>query len=226
MKLWQIFKQTTLTTMFWLSVTSLSMAQTALTDIKNNVYKPEIEEAVELKIVSGFPDKTFRPNQPVTREEAVSMIIDAIATVIPVDLDAEPRRRVRPYLDVKSDRWSYKKLTWAQWNINPQGTLTGNFRPADYVTRAELIDFLRTAAELLKVETGKTSFLTANQKETDFTDVSGYNRQLTLQMSSYCGIASPLNEKGTKFAPNKPANRDYTAAAIVRTLDCIKQDPK
>ena len=226
MKLLKILKQTTLTTMFWLSLTSLSMAQTAFTDLKDNVYKPEIEKAVKLKIVSGFPDKTFRPNQPVTREEAVSMIVDVIATVITVDLDEEPKRRVRPYLDIKSDRWSYKKITWAQWNINPQGTLTGNFRPADYVTRAELIDFLRTAAELLKVGTGKSSFLTANQKEIDFADVSGYNKQLTLQMSSYCGIASPVNEKGNKFAPYKPANRDYTAAAIVRTLDCIKQDPK
>ncbi len=198
----------------------------SFSDISNNVYKPEILEAAKLKIVQGFPDGTFRPNQPVTREQAISMIVDSINLITPVDLNATPTNPVRPFTDVPSDRWSAAKIYWAQWNIAPAGTPTGKFRPTDYITRAELIAFLRRAAERIKTNLGRSPALTATQKPINFSDVSGYNQQLTMQMSAYCKIASPVNEKGNKFAPNKPANRDYTTAAIVRTLNCVRNDNK
>jgi hypothetical protein len=45
-------------------------------------------------------------------------------------------------------------------------------------------------------------------------------------MSGFCGVASPLNEQGSSFVPNDPARRNYAAAAIVRTLDCVKTAKK
>ncbi len=196
------------------------------TDINQNVYKPEILAAVQLKIVEGFPDGTFRPSQPVTREQAVSMIVDAINTLTPVDLNAKPTRSTRPFLDVPSDRWSAAKIYWAQWNIWPAGTPTANFRPTDNITRADLLAFLRRAAETMQVRLGRSSALTPTQEPINFSDVSGFEQQLTMQMSAFCGVASPLNEKGNKFAPAQPAYRDYTTAAIIRTLNCVKKDTK
>ena len=195
-------------------------------DISKNVYKPEILKGFELKIVEGFPDGTFRPNQPVTREQAVSMIVDAINLITPVDLEATPTQTVRPFTDVPSDRWSAKKIAWAQWNIWPAGTPTGKFRPTDNITRAELVAFLRRAAERTKVKLGRSPALTATQPPIKFSDVSGFNEQLTMQMSAYCRVASPLNEKGKQFAPNKAAHRDYTTAALVRMLTCVRNDTK
>ena len=152
------------------------------------------------------------------------MIIDGLQTLVAVNINEKPNRRVRPFLDVDDSRWSAAKINWAQWNIIPEGTATGNFRPDDYITRAELLGFLRRSAELLKAKLGRETVLTSNKKAVKFSDVSGYNQQLTLQMSAYCGVASPLNEKGTKFAPNEPAKRDYTAAAILRTINGVKND--
>lgn len=214
----------TATLAIWTSSTVIGLAQT-FTDIKGNPYQAEIEEAAEMKIVAGFPDNTFRPQESVTREQAVSMIVDALNTLTPIDVNEKPTSRVRPFLDVEQSRWSAAKINWAQWNIMPQGTATGNFRPNDYITRSELLAFLRRSAEILKVKMGKTSVLDPSQKPFNFSDVSGYNQQLTIQMSAYCGIASPLNEKGTKFAPDRPASRDYTTAAILRTINCVKNDP-
>lgn len=215
----------TATAAIWLGVTGVGLAQ-AFTDIKGNPYQTEIEEAAEMKIVAGFPNGTFRPQESVTREQAISMIVDALNTLTPIDVNEKPTSRVRPYLDVDTSRWSAAKINWAQWNIAPQGSATGNFRPTDYITRAELLSFLRRSAEFIKVKMGKESVLNATQKPIKFSDVSGYNEQLTMQMSAYCDIASPVNEKGTKFAPNSPAKRDYTTAAILRTLNCVKNDPK
>ncbi|MTF38845.1 S-layer homology domain-containing protein [Cyanobacterium aponinum] len=205
-----------------LALISEVKAQT-FTDIKGNVYEQEINRATELNIVAGFPNQTFRPNQPVKREEAISMIVEALGTLTEIDLKEAPTTRTRPYLDVDENRWSYDKITWAQWNIQPEGSATGNFRPDDYITRTELVDFLRRAAEFLQVKLGKSSFLTPTVKEITFSDVSGYELQLTRQMSAYCNVASALNEKGDKFAPKKSANRDYTAAAIIRMLDCVNK---
>ncbi len=208
---------------FWMGLTSVSSAQ-KFTDIKDNPYESEIDQAANMLIISGFPDKTFRPEETVTREQAISMIIDGLQTLVAVNINEKPNRRVRPFLDVDDSRWSAAKINWAQWNIIPEGTATGNFRPTDYITRAELLAFLRRSAELLKAKLGRETVLTSNKKAVKFSDVSGYDQQLTLQMSAYCGVASPLNEKGTNFAPNEPAKRDYTAAAILRTINCVKND--
>ncbi len=213
----------TTTAVIWMGLTSVGLAQ-KFTDIKGNPYEAEIERAAQILVVSGFPDKTFRPQESVTREQAISMIVDGLNTLVAININEKPTRRVRPFLDVDSSRWSAAKINWAQWNIIPEGTATGNFRPTDYITRAELLAFLRRSAELLKAKLGKETVLNATKKPRDFSDVSGYNQQLTQQMSAYCGIASPLNEKGEKFAPNEPAKRDYTAAAILRTLNCVQND--
>ncbi len=125
------------------------------TDIAKNPYQTEIIRAQELNIVQGFPDGTFRPNQPVTREQAVSMIVDAIALMTPVDLNATPTSPVRPFLDVPGDRWGAAKINWAQWNLLPAGTPTGRFRPEEPITRADLVSFLRRAAERIKTNLGQ-----------------------------------------------------------------------
>ncbi|MCT0253367.1 S-layer homology domain-containing protein [Synechocystis sp. CS-94] len=131
-----------------------------LTDITKNSYQKEIVQAQQLNVVQGFPDGSFRPNQPVTWEQA------------------------------------------------------------------DLVSFLRRAPEWIKTNLGQPPVLSPTQEAIAFTDISGFNQQLTDQMSAFCQVASLVNEKGTKFAPNQPAHRDYTAAPIVRTLNCLAEGAK
>ncbi|WP_324281664.1 S-layer homology domain-containing protein [Cyanobacterium aponinum UTEX 3221] len=67
-------------------------AQT-FTDIKGNPYEQEINRATELNIVAGFPNQTFHPNQPVKREEAISMIVEALGTLTEIDLKEAPTKK-------------------------------------------------------------------------------------------------------------------------------------
>ena len=191
-------------------------------DISDDPYKAEIEEAAKLGIVKGFPDGTFKPDETVSREQAAVMIVQAINSKVPVDLNEKPKRSVQPFLDVPADRWSAKAIYWLQWNLYPANVsqLTGNFRPEDPITRVELVDFLRQTAQLMQAKISGNAQLTEPDKPIVFSDVSGYDKVLTMQMSAHCRVASPLNEKGDAFAPEQPAHRDYTAAAIVRTLNC------
>ncbi|ELS03023.1 putative S-layer protein [Xenococcus sp. PCC 7305] len=208
-------------------------AQDAATfsDIEGNVYAAEIEEGAKLGIVTGFPDGTYRPNDTVSKEEAVSMIIDAIdKNVTPVDLDEAPTRATsaQQFTDVPEDRWSAKKIAWAQWNFLPAAgaaNYSGEFRPEEPISRIDLIDFLRRSAGISKARRKESTTLTPTQDPITFSDVAGYDLEATMTMSAYCGVASPLNEEGDAFAPEQPANRDYAVAAIVRTVKCIENDP-
>ncbi len=68
-----------------ITLQSSGLAQSAtpnqFRDITDDIYANEIEQAVALGIVTGFEDRTFRPQTPVTREQLVSMVIRAISDV-------------------------------------------------------------------------------------------------------------------------------------------------
>ena len=193
-------------------------------DVSNDtLYQNYISQAANRKIVDGFPDGTFRPEEKVTREQAAVMVVKAINTITPVNLDARPTNRVtRPFQDVAKDRWSAKEINWLQWNLYPANTtiLTGNFRPQDPITRVELVSFLRSTGEFLGSRLRGNPELNETQEPIVFSDVAGYDKVLTMQMSAFCRVAAPLNEEGDAFGPQKPADRAFTAAAIIRALDC------
>ncbi|WP_048320415.1 DUF3747 domain-containing protein, partial [Crocosphaera watsonii] len=129
---------------------SQSTSQANFSDISSNIYQGQIAKGVEMGLVSGFDDNTFRPDQPVTREQLISMAVDAIGTVYKVDLDATPERDVVPFKDVESSRWSAKKIKWAQWNFLNIGNPNNTLQPSEPISRAELMDTMRRMAIHLK----------------------------------------------------------------------------
>jgi N-acetylmuramoyl-L-alanine amidase len=199
-------------------------------DIANDIYKSEIEQAIAMGFIAGFKeDNTFRPQQPLTREQLVSMIIGALDTVpelkqkmaIPSQISASP------YPDVNASRWSAAKIEWAKQNQIVKGYPDGSFKPDKPVTRAELIAVLRRAAEYAKIQRGLSPELTSAQSPMTFLDTNGHwGEPLIAQMSSYCRVASPLNESGNSFHPNSASGRDYAAAATLRMSNCLKTETK
>ncbi|MEL4896649.1 DUF3747 domain-containing protein [Crocosphaera sp. Alani8] len=200
-------------------------SQTTFTDIDDNIYQAQITEAVKMGLVSGFEDDTFRPNQPVTREQLISMAVDAIGTVYKVDLNATPERDVIPFKDVDSSRWSARKIKWAQWNFLNVGNPNNTLQPNEPISRAELVDTMRRMAIHLKNQLDLPRELQQTQEPVAFSDTSGsWAKTVISQMSGYCGVATPLNEEGTEFAPDEQATRDYTATAMIRVLECVKAE--
>ena len=209
--------------------TATPVAETTTTprfnDIDNNVYQPQISEAVAMGLVSGFDDNTFRPSTAVTREQLISMAVDAIGTVYKVDLEATPERDVVPFKDVDASRWSAKKIKWAQWNFLNVGNPNNTLQPTETITRAELMDTMRRMAIHLKNQLNLPRELQQTQNPVEFSDISNsWAKNIITQMSGYCGVATPLDEEGTAFAPESQATRDYTAAVIVRVLDCVQAE--
>lgn len=217
----------------------------AFSDIRGNRYATEISRAASLGVISGFPDNTFKPTSPLTREQAVSVIIEAAGKILPTSLIAGRSQVVSspPFPDVAANRWSALKIQQAkQLGIVTGDAGTGNFRPTDNVSRAELMAMTYKLA-LIRADAGAgdtasgtpvpgrdqvTGGLIPNiANPVMFTDIAGHwGENAIKQMAAVCAIASPLNETGSNFAPNTNALRDYTAAAAVRLIDCPAARPQ
>jgi hypothetical protein len=201
---------------------------TAFRDIGNDIYKSEIEQAVAQGFIAGFKeDSTFRPQIALTREQLVSMVIEALKTVPEAKVSVPAQISEKPYSDVDSSRWSATKIQWAKKNQIVSGYPDGTFKPTKEVTRAELVVVLQKAAEYAQTQRGLSAKLPAKQTPKTFSDTAGHWAEgLVSQMSAYCQVASPLNETGSAFAPNNPAFRNYAAAATLRMLNCAKSNPQ
>lgn len=60
--------------------------ETIFSDITSHARKEAILLALQHGIISGYPDQTFRPNQPITREEATVILFKALQTNYPEQL--------------------------------------------------------------------------------------------------------------------------------------------
>lgn len=191
-------------------------------DTRNDIYLAEINQAVGIGFIAGFNDNTFRPADPLTREQLVSMVIEALGSLPGMAFSVPPQAYDSPYTDVRIDRWSAAKIEFARQNNIVSGYQDGSFRPAQPVTRAELMAVLRRAAEYAKLQQGRSPQLPANQPAIAFSDTNGHWANLLIgQMSTFCNVATPLNERGTEFSPDRAAQRNYAAAATLRMLNCI-----
>lgn len=188
-------------------------------DISRDIYAQEIALAASKGIVSGMQDGTFGPTRPVTREEAVSIVVEALLTRGDF---AIPPVNAAPFPDVAADRWSAPKIALLKREGIVTGDQSGNFRPTDTITRAELMSLLRRAGEAVAAAGGSpVAEITPTGDIFRFSDIAGHWNEETIGlMSAYCNVATPYNERGTEFRPNSNALRNYTAAAVVRLIDC------
>lgn len=191
-------------------------------DVRGDTYATEIARAVEIGFVSGFQDGTFKPLRPVTREEAVSMVVEALQANLPDGTQLPTvQTTVAPYPDVPSNRWSAEKIALLKQINIVSGDQSGNFRPTDTITRAELMALVRRTAESYRSYLSLSSTLEPTEEIFNFSDTNGHWAESVItRMSGHCGVATPFNEQGTAFQPNAQALRNYTAAAIERLFDC------
>ena len=92
-------------------------------------YADTVGYAVQKGIVSGYPDGTFKPNQPITRAEFASIASRFAALTEEKDLS---------FSDLDASHWGYKAIRLAASNGWISGYPDNTFRPEKAISRAEV----------------------------------------------------------------------------------------
>ena len=117
----------------------MSFAAT-LSDVENTSYKSAVENLVNKNIISGYPDNTFKPENKITRDEACTVVVNAM----------NPSKEV--LAATSSNKFSDVSGSWAATNINfaadkgiVNGYNDGTFGPKNNVTYFEMAAMLVNA---------------------------------------------------------------------------------
>jgi hypothetical protein len=152
------------------------------------------------------------------------MVIEALGSVSNVNVSVPTQATAKVFPDVDTSRWSAAKIQWAQENGIVQGYPDGSFKPSKEVTRAELTAIMKKAAQFAKSRAGQSTTLEQKNSTFNFSDTTNHwADNLIEEMSSYCQVATPLNEVGNSFYPDSFARRNYAAAATLRTIKCVTE---
>ncbi|MBU0687194.1 MAG: PorV/PorQ family protein [Candidatus Margulisbacteria bacterium] len=95
-------------------------------------------------IIEGYPDNTYKPEQPITRAELVTLLVKTISLELPATPEAF-------FTDVKSNQWYAPYITLAAETGLVEGYPDGTFKPKKTLTRAEGITILTRFAKIGQV---------------------------------------------------------------------------
>ncbi|MZQ98838.1 MAG: hypothetical protein GT601_14310 [Acidaminobacter sp.] len=109
-------------------------------------------------VIAGFPDQTYRPEQPLTRAEVITMLVKALSK------DYKTLKPAALPLDVRAADWHYDFMAYASY-LGLYEVLDGRALPDEPLTREKTANLLSNMAMVLKLNPeGGTSL--------NFTDIS------------------------------------------------------
>jgi len=114
---------------------------------KSNKYYGAIAALSQKKIISGYPDGTFKPNHPLTRSQIAKMLSLAF------DLDIS-KNTTTPFEDVNTIQDIPRQYiqTLVDYKITT-GTTPTTFSPYQSLTRGQLATFLKRAIDAVEATT-------------------------------------------------------------------------
>ncbi|SDH74018.1 S-layer homology domain-containing protein [Alteribacillus persepolensis] len=160
--------------------------------------KDEIEELAEQGVMGGYPDGTFRPNKPVLRIQAASMLVNALG------LERQDTK-TPDFKDLPDDFHDMDVVDIMDETGILRGS-NGHFRPYEPLTRAQMATLMNRALDL---EENKDYF---------FTDIQPYYWNFAdISALANSGITGGKGD-GT-FAPSESTSRAQFVTFLHRALD-------
>lgn len=164
----------------------------------------------EAGIINGYPDSTFKPENPVTRAEFTKMAL--------LSLELKEEKPENPtFPDVPKDHWSYSYIEGAVKAGLIKGYPDGTFKPDGQVTKAEE---MAVAVRGKKWETVTPSVFHFSDCQADAWFAPYVESALAQGIVKIPDPNIALMENGTpRFEPNLPATRAQTAVFLARTRE-------
>lgn len=125
------------------NITPVESIQSFFRDVSESAWFYQyIAAAKNAKIVDGYSDNTFRPNEAINRAAALKILLEASG----LELSAGTAK----FSDVSNDAWFAPYVNFAQVNNIVGGYSDETFRPANNITRAEVVKIVTKILELKK----------------------------------------------------------------------------
>ncbi len=181
-------------------IKSNSLKPQLFADIPSDyIYHTAIKDLKDKKVIKGYKDGTFKPEDSLNRVEALKIILVANNLIIKEQLSTE-------FSDVQSSSWYFKYVGTAFEKGIVKGYKDGSFHPSGTVTRAEFIKMAILAA-------GKIP--SKNIKEKPYPDV-----KVSSWYAEYFQFAKKYKllqiKEGLVVLPNQPISRGEAVDVIYR----------
>lgn len=167
------------------------------TDMNGHWAKKEIQYLYDRNIIGGYPDGTFKPNEPITRAQASAMLIKALK----IPLMENPKI---VFKDVSKKSSYYKIMA----TVNEKGILRGDqglMRPGENTSRAQMAAILRRSFDI--PFDSQPTFVDVVPAHWAYADINGIAKQ---------HIAG--GSEG-KYMPSQSVTRAQFSAFLTRALD-------
>ena len=178
----------------------------AFTDIDSHWAKECISQMAPRKLVSGYPDGSFRPNTTITRAEFAVLMLNAFP-------DAPVKRSGTTFKDVPTNFWAYSAVQEAYKRGFFSGYPGGLFQPNQQIPRVQAIGVL-AGAKNFSIPANPDS--TLRQYFEDAAQIPDYAKNAIASAAVNTLVVNYPNAKQLK--PNQTATRGEVAALICRAL--------
>ncbi|MWC28832.1 S-layer homology domain-containing protein [Paenibacillus sp. MMS18-CY102] len=174
----------------------------SFSDLAGHWAEEQILKAVEQKLVTGYPDGTFKPNHSITRAEFTVMLMNAI----------QPNLSQGASLTFKDKaeigEWAQGAIAAAVHAGIIQGYTDGYFHPNATITRAEMAVMIARALNF-----------TTDANIAGFADFTAIPQWAQEAVNALQANGLIQGRSGNRFAPNEQATRAEAAVLLLRILN-------
>ncbi|WAS06466.1 S-layer homology domain-containing protein [Gloeomargaritales cyanobacterium VI4D9] len=178
----------------------------AFSDTQNFWASRCIQELANRGIVGGYPDGSFRPNNPVTRAEFAALVDRAFLT-------GSGTRGGATFRDVSRNFWAYDAINQAAGAGFLSGYPDGTFRPAQNIPRVQVLVALSSG---LNVTPTQSPEVILNRLYQDAMSIPAYARPGVAAASEQQLVVN--YPEVTILRPNQLASRADVAASLCQGL--------
>ncbi|MDZ8261880.1 DUF1565 domain-containing protein [Nostoc sp. ChiQUE01b] len=175
----------------------------AFKDVPANYWaKIYIEALASQNIIAGFPDGSFKPNEPVTRAQ--------FATIVTKALTPPAKRAAIKFKDVASNFWAYAAIQSAYQSQFVSGYPDGTFKPQQQIPRVQALVSLANGLGLTANNQNVLSF---------YTDAAQIPNYAIAPVAAATAKQLVINYPTAKqLNPNREATRAEVAAFVYQAL--------
>ncbi len=154
-----------------------------------------------LKLVKGYPDKTFKPTRGITRAELVTLLV----RTMPIDI--EDVTDITLFTDVDPNHWAAKYIAYGSEKGLILGYPDGTFKPKRVLTRAEGVTILTRYSNISEEALAKPAYA-------DLDPNYWANKYIT--PAKKAGLLQYITE-GDMFDPRMDFPREEACEVLYRT---------